>query len=569
MVVQHNLAGMNANRQLNITTGIQAKSSEKLSSGYKINRAADDAACLAISEKMRRQIRGLNQGIDNVQDGASMCQIGDGALEEVMDMAHRMSELSIQAANDTLTDADRQYIQSEIDAILTEIERIDETTEFNNIKIFGQGEEVIYNADGTPLIAGDIPYSSFTFADVNVTTSPVFADGSSGNSLEIAAAVDDANSAANGTTYPLIYGFGSTSNSSVRVSYEQNGQTVSTIAKLESDFTVTNYTTGSDGTVSRDFIYNKNGLSFVIKETASPNPAGKYYAMNYTLQNTGDTKFDAEFMFHADTAYNHIDTCESYYVGGSRVDTTRVYDSGSVPSSFSIINKDEALAFSVKVDFTSTPDTLSIGHYNKIDEWKYYNSTKDLGKDTTGMDLGFSAIWKKSNMSNGNTLSMSFNYGIAATNSDSNLNQSDITMSKKAAVKVTEQKEFWIQASSTVEDGMYLSFGRIDLDYLGLQNLDVTTSSRALHSVQRLKDAQANLSALRSHIGGQTNRLEHTAKNLANVMENSQDAESLIRDTDMASEMVKYSNNNILAQAGQSMLAQANQTNQGVLSLLQ
>ena len=139
MVVQHNIAGMNANRQLNITTSISAKSSEKLSSGYKINRAADDAAGLAISEKMRRQIRGLTQGEENSQDGVSWCQIADGALDEVDSMLGRVKELSVKAANETLTDEDRSYINMEVQKISAEIDRIHASTKFNEIPIFDGG----------------------------------------------------------------------------------------------------------------------------------------------------------------------------------------------------------------------------------------------------------------------------------------------------------------------------------------------------------------------------------------------------------------------------------------------
>ena len=135
MVVQHNITAMNSNRQLGITTGIQAKSSEKLASGYKINRAADDAAGLAISEKMRRQVRGLTQASANAQDGISAVQTAEGALNEVHDMLQRMNELAVKAANDTLTTSDRRYIQSEVDALVSEIHRTGEATSFNDTKL--------------------------------------------------------------------------------------------------------------------------------------------------------------------------------------------------------------------------------------------------------------------------------------------------------------------------------------------------------------------------------------------------------------------------------------------------
>jgi len=135
MVVQHNLTAMNSNRMLGITTDIQAKSTEKLSSGYKINRAADDAAGLAISEKMRRQIRGLTQASENAQDGISCVQTAEGALAEVHDMLQRMNELAVKAANGTMTSADRGYINSEVQALVSEIDRVASTTTFNEQKL--------------------------------------------------------------------------------------------------------------------------------------------------------------------------------------------------------------------------------------------------------------------------------------------------------------------------------------------------------------------------------------------------------------------------------------------------
>ena len=136
MVIQHNITAMNSNRQLGLTTNVQAKSSEKLSSGYRINRAADDAAGLAISEKMRRQIRGLTQASANAQDGISFVQIADGALNEVHEMLQRGSQLAVKAANGTLTDTDREYINAEITKLKEEINAVAGKTTFNEIQIF-------------------------------------------------------------------------------------------------------------------------------------------------------------------------------------------------------------------------------------------------------------------------------------------------------------------------------------------------------------------------------------------------------------------------------------------------
>ena len=141
MVVQHNLSAMNSNRMLNITTSAQAKSTEKLSSGYKINRAADDAAGLSISEKMRRQIRGLTQASDNAQDGISMVQTAEGALSEVHDMLQRMNELAVKGENGTLTQDDRDYVAAEVNQLIEEIDRVATTTTFN--------EQTLLDADKT------------------------------------------------------------------------------------------------------------------------------------------------------------------------------------------------------------------------------------------------------------------------------------------------------------------------------------------------------------------------------------------------------------------------------------
>ncbi len=157
MIIQHNISAMNAHREYGITTGKRAKSSEKLSSGYRINRAADDAAGLAISEKMRRQIRGLTQASDNCMDGISLVQVADGAMAEIHDMLHRGTELGIKAANDTLTAEDRRYIQVEINQILDELDSIKDKTTFNEIKVLcgGEGASANYNMEDGAILTGN------------------------------------------------------------------------------------------------------------------------------------------------------------------------------------------------------------------------------------------------------------------------------------------------------------------------------------------------------------------------------------------------------------------------------
>jgi flagellin len=189
MVVQHNIAAMNANRNLGITVGQQAKSSEKLSSGYKINRAADDAAGLAISEKMRRQIRGLTQASANAQDGISAVQTAEGAIAEIQNMLQRMNELAVKASTDTLTSADRSYIQMEMSALSSEITRTAKVTEFNNQKLIDgsfTAKNLQVGAESTVDNTIKVSISNLSASKLNVADSQIHVTGNTGTSARSA-----------------------------------------------------------------------------------------------------------------------------------------------------------------------------------------------------------------------------------------------------------------------------------------------------------------------------------------------------------------------------------------------
>ena len=323
MVVQHNLRAMNSNRMLGLTSTAQARSTEKLSSGYKINRAADDASGLSISEKMRRQIRGLTQASANAEDGISCVQTAEGALNEVHDMLQRINELAVKGENATLQSVDRSYIQSEISQLMEEIDRVSSTTTFNEQSLL----------DGTFTAKGlQVGAESGQHIDISITA------------MSMANLVNKAN----GASYTY---------------YDQDG----------AKHTDGEMTSGMAGNVVAKFL-------------------------------------------------------KTDYEGASSTDITGLYDSND------------------KSTYATTTDFASLNAF--------------------------------------------------------------------------------------------------------------------------VKSALQTVSKQRSDLGAVQNRLEHTIANLDNVVENTTSAESAIRDTDMATEMVKYSNNNILTQAGQAMLAQANQSNQGVLSLL-
>lgn len=586
-IVAHNVIAINTQRQFGINSKSKAKSAERLTSGLKINRASDDAAGLAISEKMRRQIRGLSQGVENTQDGVSLCQVADGALAEVSDMLHRITQLSVKAANGTNTTEDREYIQNEIQGLFSEIDKIGDTTTFNNQPIFKGTDNIIYNADGTPANSGSVSFGDYSLTDVDLGQSP-FSNYSSAYELGFQAIVKNEDSALNGQVFNLIYGNGGTSSSSVRITDSLGNKTAIDI----SSFTVSNFT--SDGnTWSRDLTYT-TASSDTITITQSINTQESDTEKNYVLSYTFDTSdgmdvANFEFMFHADTAYNNNDICESYFVDGERVEQTCVYsssdgseltdsqtstylDTSGVPSSFSIVDAENALTFSEKISFASgnEPDSLSIGYYYSIKDWSYYDSSQlnsNLGSATERRDLGFSLYYDLDDLSD--SCSISFNYGIADVTTDSNLQDVPINIDNTAYEEHINEKSIWIQSGSEAGDGMYLTIGEMNTNKLGIKNVDVSTAIGAKDALGLLDSALKGVSNIRSTVGAQQNRLEHIISNEMNVVENTTAAESRIRDTDMAKEMVTYSNINILEQAGFHMMAQANQSNQGVLSLLQ
>ena len=394
MVVQHNMSALNANRMLGVTSSAQSKSTEKLSSGYRINRAADDAAGLSISEKMRKQIKGLTQASTNAQDGISCVQTAEGALTEVHSMLQRMNELAVQASNGTMSEDDRQNVQDEVDQLISEIDRVSEATKFNE----------------TYLLKGD---------------------------------------------------------------------------ENKTDITNT--------------VYSKPQMSLVEAAMASGSTltAG-------TMSAAGVTKYT----FSTGLA-------EGSTWGGKKV----VADSAT------------AGAGEIKLADAKTAELAAM---NKV-------------ITTYSSEMGINAITLKDGENNVQSKANTFTY------------HDSVSLSLHVGADAEGTNKISLEVAS------------MNSDSLGIKGLKVSgkSSLQATGAIDTISDAVSRVSKQRSALGAVQNRLEHTISNLDNVAENTTSAESRIRDTDMAKEMVEYSKNNILMQAGQSMLSQANQSNQGVLSLLQ
>ena len=477
MVVQHNMQAANANRMLNVTTSAQSKSTEKLSSGYRINRAADDAAGLSISEKMRKQIRGLDKASSNAEDGVSSVQTAEGALTEVHSMLQRMNELAVQASNGTNSDTDRGAIQDEISQLTTEIDRVAETTKFNETYLLKGG-------DGTKK-----EYMTAHDAGLKGTLT----DGATTATFKIAAGALD--SGKNVTIGGKEYSIG-TAKDTVKneVKKAAAGDQVTVNGKTYT-YTTTGGTGGSDegwvegaGTpaakatisIAKDDFEAKDGDKITLKL------AGKE-AVSYAVAD-----------FNAD--------------GVSKSDS-------------SVISADKAIKL-ITNELTAANNIGTTGQAATIATGTTYDAATGA---TFTINKGYAEVADK--------LSFSLHVG------------SDADMTNKITVDIETMNS----------------------SYLGIKGLNVNDDSgiAGTYAVDAISDALQKVSEQRSSLGAVQNRLEHTIDNLDNVVENTTTAESRIRDTDMASEMVNYSKNNMLAQAGQSMLAQANQSNQGVLSLLQ
>ena len=492
MVVQHNLTAMNSNRMLGINTKTQAKSTEKLSSGYKINRAADDAAGLSISEKMRKQIRGLTQASSNAQDGISTVQTAEGALGEVQDMLQRMNELAVKSANGTQSENDRSYIQNEIDQLTTEIDRVAETTKFN--------ETYLLKGDRFATKEYSYAYAQYTADQAASVTMPTNADATA--KVKIGGVDFDANAS-------------SADQNAVANAIKNSGLTV----KVTKHWDAT-AATGTDNT----FSVSLNG-----------DAASKY---KVAAVKDDPTKFD-------------ITTSD-----GTKVATVTVTDDGSDKATQA--SDDGKSVSSAAINATAVTGATKNG-----EAAKYYDKDGN-GISANALNSYFQTAADGTITAKGDAPTVYDAVGLATTLDPAQVTSTqDITGALKLSLHVG--------ADATANNQITLSIDSMSAKGLGVNGLKVdgANDKNALSAIETIKEAIQKVSTQRSTLGAVQNRLEHTINNLDNVVENTTSAESQIRDTDMATEMVRYSNNNILSQAGQAMLAQANQSNQGVLSLLQ
>lgn len=516
MVVQHNLMAQNANRMLGITTKSLGQNTEKLSSGYRINRAADDAAGLSISEKMRKQIRGLTQASANAEDGISSVQTAEGALQEVTDMLHRMTELAVQAANGTNSQTDRGYIQNEVDQLVTEIDRVAETTKFNELELL----------KGDDTKAGQRVY---TFSYKQTQTLNTGSKGMLGT-------MDVMYKHTYNDLSPLIL-------TDISILSSANG-TVTGAESLRKGDDITQYLKDDDG--------NINEAEYAAFTSGDMNDIANLDVQDGMILAKKDTYIwdkSANQVIHIDANEDISAYLQNVEMVGNKTTYTEMkdgymlLDEGNQATTLAAEIKD---TYSEKVLYDTDGNAVSgIRLKEYFDEFGTYlgglNEDKHLSQDYAVDNLNINDFVNQSFVDKAAALSFQLHVGSESSGTN----------------KITATIETMTAAGLGVE---VLHSGKV-----GITDED---GAKATDAIDVISDALKIVSTQRSALGAIQNRLEHSIKNLDNVVENTTSAESQIRDTDMATEMFKYSNANVLAQAGQSMLTQANQSNQGVLSLL-
>ena len=548
MRIQHNIMAMNAYRNYTNNTSALSKNLEKLSSGYKINRAGDDAAGLAISEKMRAQITGLETAQKNAKDGISLVQTAEGALTEVHDMLNRMVELADQSANGTYdNETDRANLQKEVQQLKDEINRIADSANFNGIKLLDGSMDAEGIGGGANM---SVNFGSVTAYEAGVSNAdPTFSVSLDGLSLK-----------ANASSGSLVLNVGG-QNITLNFSGATKGSAVSLGSLSLAASSVTLGGIKYDISVSQGRLTFEMASSVVLTAGMTLNPSFEVKVGNATgasiesgLINKGTQVITSGVIGGAEKmATATFEITKDMLANGATIkigDQTFTIDYSK--------SKDEATGTTIGVKDLLTKD----GQLDNAAIDEVITRITDAGKGNKLFTIG----------NNGNNqITLQSKTGLNSA-TYATLDTAD-EIKKQVAVNAPTQpgKALTLQIGDTSDSFNRLSVSIQDMhvDSLGIEDLDISTQAGAQSAVDKIKAAINTVSSVRGTLGATQNRLDHTINNLSVMTENIQDAESTIRDTDVADEMMAYTKNNILIQSAQAMLAQANQVPQGVLQLLQ
>lgn len=615
MVIQHNLQSSFASGQVNETNRSLSKNTEKLSTGYRINRAADDAAGLKISEKMRWQIRGLNQASENIQDGNSLTNVADGALHEIHGILQRQRELLVQAANDTNTTADRQAIEDELTSLSRESDRIFNDTEYNTIKIF-QGLDT-YLLGPTLTTTPTTLSENTVHGTPNISSSTVWLPRNPAPDLNPPDIVNQTSSSTSSTDYfesETVVNTDELGHSSfeVKETYRTTTSSVTTTNTTHTEYTpITNDSTytdlkppgdmvGNDGYINVKNVKGDLDLSCAMSQLGVKMDGTVLTFDLYNTRSIPRTTTISQNKLTATTKYDLGDgvslTQEITLVNNNQYNISyRIDNTG--PNNHTV---DVRLAF----DTMNTPAT-SVNDGTTTD-FTLQSNVADIGIGATDADKGVLGdigdlynTWSDQGVVNGSSISNhtgvgywwndnaagpgssatigSVGYGPITLKADPYLRTitktTDVT-TKLEQVDVTngytyEPTYLDIQASSLAYQNIPVRLYHLTSATLRLRVPNEMSAFNAGKSLDNVDRVIGRISSIRSYYGAISNRFEHAHSNVTNTSENSQAAESRLRDTDMAEEMVEYSKNNILLQTGQSLLAQSNHNFDQVMSLLQ
>ena len=653
MRIQHNIMAMNAYRNYTNNVNAMKSSLEKLSSGYKINRAGDDAAGLAISEKMRAQITGLNAAQKNAKDGISLVQTAEGALTEVHDMLNRMVELATQSANGTYDNTtDRNQLQKEVDQLKSEINRIADSANFNGIKLLdgsmaktdaveASSTTTTSEITGMDRIIKSVMDSGKTYDNVGVNT---ILDGVGGTPTKATMAVDLSTMEfkTTGTSTGGGYATGTITITVGDAKFTTNASGVKfgTDGKITASSVIDSLMKNSDnfadkkGAVDggKDEVTingvkwkiaqdgtNKSQLNFTqvdVPQTA--NEARSNFDVKVSINGPDAGKFEISLKKPDAATLNNIDG--SYSIKGGTVTTVAgvaAADAKKANTIFEIKDSDikdgtkiaigtYSLVLRVGTSSTVKVDTTT-GKTEKGEDYLDLEDGDDLNTALSKISekIGETIKFKYVDASNNERSDVQFQIGVSdgsdgfptgltvqrvrlyskdaaigSANGDGFAFDSLEKLAANFKMQVTStttteakeaQKGLTLQIGDTADsyNQLNVSIGDMHVASLGLDDMSIADQDSAAAAVDKIKAAINMVSDVRGTLGATQNRLDHTINNLSVMTENIQDAESTIRDTDVASEMMKYTKNNILIQSAQAMLAQANQVPQGVLQLLQ
>ena len=576
MRIQHNIMAMNAYRNYTNNTSALSKNLEKLSSGYKINRAGDDAAGLAISEKMRAQITGLETAQKNAKDGISLVQTAEGALTEVHDMLNRMVELADQSANGTYdNEVDRANLNKELEQLKSEINRIADSSNFNGIKLLDGSLSSTGAAGTTSTITADLSgigldielsASDIKAVQGKYTTNDLLAANvtglQDGDSFTISLNYTDANGVEQKLDVKLL--FKATSGGQVQEIYLDDGSKdgikltagMATAGTLKQSEAATAFAEalGKIDSIRENLNVTKSGnaLAFTARTAGTSGP--KLYSFTSSVDKAGTITNNAT---KVDVTTEATDAMKGY-------DMTQAtaWDGASDTLEDAIFTINGKNFVFIANGVSMSDDVLKMLEDAGVEHWVQTAGASvaaadiadmvDKIKKETGLDV------EQGQVSNG---------AWSAASTGDYLIFKDSTQSKEGTnnggltLQIGDTSDSYNQLTVVVED--------MHTANLGIDKIDIGTQKGAQDAVDLIKQAINKVSSVRGDLGATQNRLDHTINNLSVMTENIQDAESTIRDTDVADEMMAYTKNNILVQSAQAMLAQANQVPQGVLQLLQ